>query len=283
MTEEHARSLLGVEPNATGSEIANAYRRLMQTVHPDVCKGPEAERLAQQATDAREMLAARTTAPKNDDQTPHDHNWALQEIVLHVLNQRGESTRLRILVIEAITIIRQLAYADTDAWSERLTEAAFWRNGEAKRLWTIDGTRISPTNVKNRRDDSSRRNRNPSGNAHDDTNTAKAWRTEQFTRMLIAATTEWIAAVAVVMLVTVMACTAVASIPNASTGHWWKTVRYATLILVAFNIIMSINRKVDFPDNIFKNLLVLLPGISGGFLITWGILNGLVWLETALQ
>ena len=40
MTEEHARRILGLNEGATDTEIAAAYRRLMQTVHPDVCKGP---------------------------------------------------------------------------------------------------------------------------------------------------------------------------------------------------------------------------------------------------
>ncbi len=102
MTEEHARSLLGVEPNATGNEIADAYRRLMQTVHPDVCKGPEAERLAQQATDARKMLASTTTAHQDDHQEPVDKDWALQEVVLHILDRTGDGTRIRILVANTI-------------------------------------------------------------------------------------------------------------------------------------------------------------------------------------
>ena len=53
MNQEHARSLLGADQNATDTEITAAYRRLMQTVHPDVCKGPEAVRLTHQAISAR--------------------------------------------------------------------------------------------------------------------------------------------------------------------------------------------------------------------------------------
>ena len=108
MTEDHARSLLGVNQDASDSEIANAYRRLMQTVHPDVCKGPEAERLAREATDAKQILAARAPAPQDNDDQPlnEEQDWALQEVVAHVLDKTGGTGRVRIVAARAIILMR---------------------------------------------------------------------------------------------------------------------------------------------------------------------------------
>ena len=53
-----ALAVLGLDQPAIGDRaaIASAYRRLAQTVHPDVCEGPEAARLMDLGTRARDLL-----------------------------------------------------------------------------------------------------------------------------------------------------------------------------------------------------------------------------------
>ena len=283
MTEEHARSLLGVDSNATGSEIANAYRRLMQTVHPDVCKGPEAERLAQQATDARKMLASTTTAHQDNDQEPVDKDWTLQEVVLHILDRTGDGTRIRILVANTIVMIKQLPRPETDAWTARLSESSFWLNGEVQGLWTIQGGRISRTSVKDGSDNSGQRNEDPSSKPRDDADVSEAWKTQQVTQFMIAAATEWIAGVAVTILFTLTVCMAAAAGANINAGDWQRAATLTIISFTAFKFLTVVKREIDFPDETLRDLHVLIPGISGGFLVTWGVLKGLAWIETALQ
>ena len=63
MNIEQAQCLLGVAPAAPRQEIVSAHRRLVSTVHPDRCDGPEAARLARQATEARDVLLAPVRPP----------------------------------------------------------------------------------------------------------------------------------------------------------------------------------------------------------------------------
>ena len=50
--------ILGLEPGKLfdNAKVESAYRRLVRTVHPDVCKGPEAARLFDLVTQARNLL-----------------------------------------------------------------------------------------------------------------------------------------------------------------------------------------------------------------------------------
>ena len=128
MDQEHALLLLGVKENATDAEITAAYRRLMQTVHPDVCKGPEAARLTQEAINAREILTTETTPPATITEPIHD-DTALQEVVLAVLNAMGSSTQFTSLVTE---VIRHLPKTKRETWRDRLIDPSFWRNGQTQ-------------------------------------------------------------------------------------------------------------------------------------------------------
>lgn len=58
MNREQAQCLLGVAADAPRKDVVSAHRRLISTVHPDRCSGPEAERLAREATAARDVLLA---------------------------------------------------------------------------------------------------------------------------------------------------------------------------------------------------------------------------------
>lgn len=53
-----ALEILGLDYSAIGDKAAieSAFKRLARTVHPDICHGPEAERLMILATKCRDML-----------------------------------------------------------------------------------------------------------------------------------------------------------------------------------------------------------------------------------
>ena len=177
MTEEHARSLLGLNEGATNTEIAAAYRRLMQTVHPDVCNGPEADRLAREATDARDILETRTRAPRTDAE-PVRNERALQKMVVFILARTERSTTIKILATEVLTAIRHLPVAQCNAWSQRLTEPAFWQDSETQGWWTIHGDEISPARRRRPEDENGRWNDNHSATAEADPEITEEWRTK---------------------------------------------------------------------------------------------------------
>ena len=49
-------TILGIEAGATRESAKGAYRKLARTLHPDVCPGPEANRLMTLATACYEEL-----------------------------------------------------------------------------------------------------------------------------------------------------------------------------------------------------------------------------------
>ena len=56
--ERTARQVLGVPAGASRNDVRTAWKRVAFTVHPDRCRGPEAERLMQLANDALGWLKA---------------------------------------------------------------------------------------------------------------------------------------------------------------------------------------------------------------------------------
>ena len=295
MTEEHAHSLLGLNEGATNTEITAAYRRLMQTVHPDVCNGPEADRLAREATDARDILETRTRAPRTDAE-PVRNEKALQKMVVFILARTERTTTIKILATEVLTATRHLPSAEWEPLRQRLTEPAFWRDGETQGWWTIHGDEISPARRRRPKDESGGLNEDPSATAKADPGVTEEWRTKQSSQILIAVATEWIAEVAAMMLMIVainlmivaiglMIATgwiAVAAVSTRSTGNWLTVAGCAIIGLTALKISKWITREIEFPDDTFMDPHVLIPVIVGSCLLLWSILYGLLWVETAL-
>ena len=56
MTRSVARLILGLAPGHTMQDVTAAFKRLASTVHPDVCHGPEADRLTKLALHARNAV-----------------------------------------------------------------------------------------------------------------------------------------------------------------------------------------------------------------------------------
>ena len=52
-------ALLGLRPPVTPQTMRTAYLKVSKTIHPDVCKGPEANRLMRLATECYEGIAKR--------------------------------------------------------------------------------------------------------------------------------------------------------------------------------------------------------------------------------
>ena len=265
----------------------------MQTVHPDVCNGPEADRLAREATDARDILETRTRAPRTDAE-PVRNEKALQKMVVFILARTERTTTIKILATEVLTATRHLPR--WEPLRQRLTEPAFWRDGETQGWWTIHGDEISPARRRRPKDESGGLNEDPSATAKADPGVTEEWRTKQSSQILIAVATEWIAEVAAMMLMIVainlmivaiglMIATgwiAVAAVSTRSTGNWLTVAGCAIIGLTALKISKWITREIEFPDDTFMDPHVLIPVIVGSCLLLWSILYGLLWVETAL-
>ena len=293
MTEEHARSLLGLNEGATNTEIAAAYRRLMQTVHPDVCNGPEADRLAREATDARDILETRTRAPRTDAE-PVRNERALQKMVVFILARTERSTTIKILATEVLTAIRHLPVAQCNAWSQRLTEPAFWQDSETQGWWTIHGDEISPARRRRPEDENGRWNDNHSATAEADPEITEEWRTKESNQILIAVATEWIAGVTAITLMIAGLCLmlaagaiAIAGVSTTSTENWASLAGCAIIGLTALKISKWITEEIEFPDEMtddtYTDPYMLIPAMVGACLLLWSILYGLLWVENTLQ
>ena len=145
MTREQARTLLGVSDNATQQEIARAYRHLMATVHPDVCRGPEAERLARQASEARQaLLAPEISAPHVQENREDVDDQQLMEIVVVTLCDRGgilTKTGIRQAVL--LELMAAGFGADRSRTSSaRVSDREFLEAGAVAGLWEIRGEEV---------------------------------------------------------------------------------------------------------------------------------------------
>ena len=290
MTPEHARSLLGVSDTATDAEIATAYRRLMQTVHPDICTGPEAERLAREATDARTILSRKEEPrPERGPRTRAD--WSryqdhderqLQEIVLRVLDHYGGTATATALTMQILRETRGIPNQQRRAWKRRMTDVKFWIDGQALGLWTIRGDRISartdPEPTRRRQEPESwtdrweAETRRAAREHHDSDHTAATRR-----RAGWAASTAGVAGI-----------TAVAALTASTTGDpdWSRpenAISYIAFILVNIGLLVLLSGESIKLIDLSRPWRVLLPGVTGGTLAAWTILHSMTEVSRWLQ
>ena len=290
MTREHARSLLGMSDTATDAEIANAYRRLMQTVHPDICTGPEAERLARDATDARAILSrkeeprpGRGPRTRADWSRYQDHDeQQLQEIVLRVLDQSGGTATATTLTMQILRETRGIPHHQRRAWNRRMTDIRFWNDGQALGLWKIDGNRIS------RRTDAepTRQQREPENWTDQwEAETRRAARKHHESDHTTAPERRagWAASTTVVAGVTVAAALTAST---AGDPDWTSTERassYIALTLVNIGLLVLLSGESIRLIDLSRPWRVLLPGVTGGALAAWAILHAMTEVSRWLQ
>ena len=165
MTRDEALLVLGVSSEAGSEEVDAAYRRLMRTVHPDVCRGPEAGRLSRQAGVARQLLnsgdlpsAAGGAAVHNPVSPPSQSSSGdpsasspasaspvdvvvdddqLARMVLSILGVAGGSLSHPELLRAALDAVHtaSLSPAVRFAARSRLRSPEFWMFGRRTGLW----------------------------------------------------------------------------------------------------------------------------------------------------
>ena len=162
MTRDEALVVLGVEPQAEAAEVDSAYRRLMRTVHPDICSGPEAGRLARQAAVARGVLreqAQVSLSPTGSaqHQSRPQSVWPMSGSPPGVVDD-GHLARIVVAVVEVVggCLSRDevvAAVVGAVEWGgvapavrlaavERLRHRDFWGFGQRSGLWKLRGRDI---------------------------------------------------------------------------------------------------------------------------------------------
>ena len=280
MTEDHARSILGVSDHATDAEISSAYRRLMQTVHPDVCKGPEAERLTRDAAQARAVLAKKEP-PSPDSRTsqpapspagsPASGERELERAVIELLNRTGPGTTVTRVMIEIMYHDKHLPAEHREAWALRLTAPEFWRSGHDRGLWRVEDGKLSPAataGAGNSRRESSRTAGTQPGRGPS--------RPGTFARPLTA---EWIGAIAITAGMAAIAGLLVAGISDMwTTGGGNATIFLGTALLTAgtvHGLLKWLDARNNLPENNMTRYDVLIPGMAAGVFMLWRILTTL--------
>jgi hypothetical protein len=147
MNREQALCLLGVEPDATDKQITSAHRRLISTVHPDRCSGPEAKRLAQEATIARNVLLAPSEparppvprAVKVDDDL-------LSRYVLLILERFDRHVPVPELsrLLHRDLVGARATHEEVVAYCTRVSEHGFLAGGAVRGLWDFHADGVRP-------------------------------------------------------------------------------------------------------------------------------------------
>ncbi len=149
MTREQAQCLLGVSPDATLKDVVRAHRRLVSTVHPDKCSGPEANRLARQATAAREVLLAPAQGPPHSSSPPAFEALAddvLLQYVRLIVDRMGGPVDGVVLFRIFCSELRARGLSDDAAsvGSVRVLDDDFLAAGAARGYWDLHGDGVRP-------------------------------------------------------------------------------------------------------------------------------------------
>ena len=162
MTRDEASVVLGVTPQAEPAEVDSAYRRLMRTVHPDICSGPEAGRLARQAAVARGVLREQAQVSLSPTGSAQHRSgpqsvWPmsgyppgvvddvhLARIVVAVIQVVGGCLSRDEVVGAVVGAVEWggVAPAVRRAAVERLRHRDFWGFGQRSGLWKLRGRDI---------------------------------------------------------------------------------------------------------------------------------------------
>jgi len=149
MNIEQAQCLLGVAQAAPRQEIVSAHRRLVSTVHPDRCDGPEAARLARQATEARDVLLA-PVRPAAPALSPAENPALVDDVLLR---------HVRFIVdglgapVDALALFRTLradlrgagvSADDARLCCARVFDDDFLALGAARGYWDVDPDGVRP-------------------------------------------------------------------------------------------------------------------------------------------
>ena len=78
MPRSVARLILGLAPRHTMQDVTTAFKRLASTVHPDVCHGPEADRLIKLALNARNAIVPSKPPYVASVKRQADDTWILK-------------------------------------------------------------------------------------------------------------------------------------------------------------------------------------------------------------
>ena len=152
MNREQAQCLLGVAADATRKDVVSAHRRLISTVHPDKCSGPEAGRLARQATAARAVLlvpAEQSSRPPRPA-SPARSERVLDEVLLRYLRVIVDQVGGPVDGVELFRMFRSdlkargVSSDDVRFCSARVLDDDFLAAGVARGFWELHGDGVRP-------------------------------------------------------------------------------------------------------------------------------------------
>ena len=149
MNREQAQCLLGVAGDASRQEIVSAHRRLVSTVHPDKCDGPEAGRLARQATEAREVLLAPVRTPSRAVSSS-ETGGSVDDVLLRHVRVVVDGTGAPLAGVDLYRRFRAdlracgVSAEEARVCSARVLDDDFLAAGAARGYWELDGDGVRP-------------------------------------------------------------------------------------------------------------------------------------------
>ena len=268
MNTEQAQCLLGVVRDAPRKEIVSAHRRLVSTVHPDKCDGPEAGRLARQATEARDVLLAVPESPRQSLPSVETGTFVDADLLRHV---RSFVDRIGgpVACVDLYRMLRgDLRACGLPAREARVCSACvldddFLAAGVARGFWELhlDGVRpvgwvdspvgCSPTDARERAAPSAATGSGP----------AVARVVEEQLRLWILALVRWAAAVAAASMfwLAVVGCVGVLA-GALVTGELFLAALAVPVVFVCVSTAVWILRSFDVDAGALGRPVVGIPG-----------------------